>query len=168
MVCIRILKIELYQFYFLFYFILIGSFTITFLEYHNFYLELHKFSNIYHEVLSKDPDIRIYHNFLTDEESTELISLSRPLLMNSTIIINGHRGYVIDNSIRTSSSAHFELSDCSLIYKIEKRVLKLLNLTHSNVFIEPIQVVNYKEGQEFKPHFDWFGKDSMTREVYQR
>jgi prolyl 4-hydroxylase len=55
---------------------------------------------------------------------------------------------------RTSSGTHFERGESELIGRIEQRISEPTGHPVENG--EPIQVLHYTPGAEYKPHFDYF------------
>ena len=107
------------------------------------------------EVLNEEPLIVKFHNVLSDEECQALIEnassrLNRSKLANKEI-----------SQLRTSSGMFFDENENTLITTIEKRVSSLMNLPIEHA--EGLQVLHYEPGQEFKPHFDYFGEHHPSR-----
>ena len=110
-----------------------------------------------YKVLSQNPDVRVYFNFLIEGEAEYLINkirnrLSRSLTSGGSI-----------NPHRTSSSAYFKRSEDGIIFNIEKRICKLVNSTMLKM--EPLQIVNYKKNQHYYEHHDW-GVDLEQNQRY--
>ena len=59
---------------------------------------------------------------------------------------------------RTSSTCHLEQENDSIIRAIKARAATLLRMPVACV--EPLQAVKYGARQEYKPHFDYFPRDS--------
>jgi hypothetical protein len=57
-------------------------------------------------------------------------------------------------SFRTSESAHLARGQTPLVAEIEKRVAAIIGCPVSH--LEPLQVVRYTPGQQFRPHHDYF------------
>ena len=105
---------------------------------------------------NKDPEILLIKNFLTHEECDHLITHGEPLLKASTVC--SEDGDKVDES-RTSWTASIgkelmtENSKDSILQKIYERAAKFCMRPVEN--IEPIQMVRYKSGQFYNPHYDY-------------
>jgi prolyl 4-hydroxylase len=96
-----------------------------------------------------EPLIVVLGNVLSDEECDELIRLSKDKMQRSKI---GNTRDV--NDLRTSSSMFFQEGENDTVSRIEKRVSQIMNIPV--VHGEGLQILNYKVGQEYKAHFDFF------------
>lgn len=104
------------------------------------------------EILSADPDIRIARAFLTDGECAYLIGRAEPRLRPSTII-DPMTGRPRPHPVRTSSSMNFAPPDEDLVVHALNRRIALLTATDVATG-EPLHVLRYTVGQEFRPHLD--------------
>lgn len=96
----------------------------------------------------EEPLIVILGNVLSDEECDELIKLSKDKLQRSKI---GNIREV--DELRTSSSTFIE-AETEVVAKVGKRVSQLMGIPNEHG--EGLQILNYKIGQEYKAHFDFF------------
>lgn len=104
------------------------------------------------------PYILHVQNFLSFEECDQLISLSRDHLQHSKVV-DPKSGIEKLSSGRTSKGMYFKLNENMLINTIEKRIAEF---TDSPVeYGEGLQVLNYKEEQEYKPHYDYFPSNKI-------
>ncbi|WP_155890962.1 2OG-Fe(II) oxygenase [Ectobacillus panaciterrae] len=97
----------------------------------------------------EEPLIVILGNVLSGEECDELIRLSKDRLQRSKI---GDAREA--NELRTSSSMFFQEGENDIVTRIEKRTSYIMNIPVEHG--EGLQVLNYKIGQEYKAHFDFF------------
>jgi prolyl 4-hydroxylase len=97
----------------------------------------------------EEPLVVVLGNVLSDEECDELIQLSKDRMERSKI---GSAREV--NSLRTSSSTFLPEDESDIINRIEKRISQIMGVPVEHG--EGIQVLNYKVGQEYKAHFDFF------------
>ena len=99
------------------------------------------------------PRIVLLGNLLSDEECDALIERSRQRLKPSTVVSPVDGGHASDAG-RTSYGASFKRGEDALITRIEQRISKLLSIPISQG--EPIQILRYAPGAEYRPHFDFF------------
>lgn len=91
-------------------------------------------------------------NFLTPDECNYLISISDNKFFPSSVITKGY-----DNVNNTRTSQSFYLVDDPVGNKIKEKVALMCKVPIEN--IEGLQIVKYEDGQEFKPHHDFFQPD---------
>ncbi|MGD6833351.1 2OG-Fe(II) oxygenase [Sutcliffiella halmapala] len=101
----------------------------------------------------EEPLIVVLGNVLSDAECDELIIQSRDRMQRSKI---GNAREV--DELRTSSSMFFQEGENDIIARIEKRTSQIMNIPVEHG--EGLQVLNYKIGQEYKAHFDFFSSAS--------
>lgn len=99
------------------------------------------------------PRVVLFGNLLSDKECDLLIEQSRNKLQRSSVVNTGTGAYDV-HPHRTSSGTHFNRGENELISRIEQRIAELVEcpLDHG----EPIQVLHYQPGGEYKPHYDYF------------
>ena len=85
---------------------------------------------------------------VTRDEVRHLIEMAKRRFKRSTTVGGVH------NPIRTSFTAHLDKSEDDTVERIEKRVCELTKLPWA--FLEPLQVVRYRQGQQYRPHHDYF------------
>ena len=100
--------------------------------------------------------IKIYDNFINKDECNKLIKLCQGRFLQSSVY--GSNQDFIDTKSRSSTNTYFKRGENKLINKIEKKVCELLNIKLDQ--IEPLQIVKYEKGQEYKYHYDYFDKES--------
>lgn len=108
---------------------------------------VHVLQNMY------DPRIVVYGNLLSDEECDELIALARPRMARSLTVATKTGGEEV-NDDRTSNGMFFQRGENDLVKRIEARLAKLVNWPEENG--EGLQVLHYRPGAEYKPHYDYF------------
>jgi prolyl 4-hydroxylase len=99
------------------------------------------------------PRVVLFGGLLSAEECDEMVRLATPKLTRSTVV-NAATGAYDVHEARTSRGAHFERGENELVRKIEARIAELTSLPVENG--EPIQILHYVPGAEYKPHFDYF------------
>lgn len=97
----------------------------------------------------EEPLIVILGNVLSEDECDELIRLSKDRIRRSKI---GKTNEI--DELRTSSSMFFQEGESEIVTRIEKRVSHIMNIPFEHG--EGLQILNYKIGQEYKEHFDFF------------
>lgn len=102
------------------------------------------------------PRVVVLGGLLSDEECDALIEASKPRMARS-LTVQTQTGGEEMNPDRTSNGMFFNRGESELIQRIEARIAHLLNWPVENG--EGIQVLNYKAGAEYKPHYDYFDPD---------
>jgi prolyl 4-hydroxylase len=100
-----------------------------------------------------NPRVVVFGGLLSDEECTALIELAKPRLARSLTVSTKTGGEEI-NADRTSNGMFFQRGENELVSRIEARIGRLVNWPVENG--EGLQVLNYKPGTEYKPHYDYF------------
>ena len=103
--------------------------------------------------VSDAPEIYVADNFLTDNECAHIIDKARPTLARSTVVDSGSSKGVVDTS-RTSLGTFLSDSNDVVIKRLRNKIETITLIPSRNG--EGIQVLNYKVGAEYKPHFDFF------------
>jgi prolyl 4-hydroxylase len=99
------------------------------------------------------PDLAVFENVLSAAECEELMQLSRSKLERSTAI-NKRTGTADVIAERTSEGTSFQRGEHPLITRIDARLGQLLNWPVENG--EGLQILRYRPGGEYRPHFDFF------------
>ena len=99
------------------------------------------------------PRVVVLGGLLSDEECDALIAAARPRLARSLTVQTLTGGEEL-NPDRTSDGMFFNRGESDLIRRIEARIARLVNWPVENG--EGMQVLNYRVGAEYKPHFDYF------------
>lgn len=99
------------------------------------------------------PVVALLDGLLSEEECDELVRLSSLKLKRSTTVdpLTGQEMVIED---RTSYGTHFTINENDFIAKLDARIAKVMNWPIEKG--EGIQVLNYKVGAEYKPHYDYF------------
>jgi prolyl 4-hydroxylase len=99
------------------------------------------------------PRVVVLGGLLSDEECAALIEASKPRMARS-LTVQTQTGGEETNPDRTSNGMFFNRGESELIQRIEARIARLVQwpVDHG----EGIQVLNYKAGAEYKPHYDYF------------
>ncbi len=100
-----------------------------------------------------NPRIVLFGNLLSAEECEQLIALARPRMARSLTVATRTGGEEV-NDDRTSNGMFFQRGENALVQRIEARIGRLLNWPVENG--EGLQVLQYRPGAEYKPHYDYF------------
>lgn len=104
-------------------------------------------------VSMREPRVVVLAGFLSDEECDALRQLAAPRLARSETVDNSTGGSEV-NDARTSAGMFFGRGETALIERIEQRIAALLRWPVENG--EGLQVLHYRPGAEYKPHYDYF------------
>ncbi|WP_354685562.1 2OG-Fe(II) oxygenase [Cupriavidus necator] len=99
------------------------------------------------------PRIRLFQQLLTGDECDALVALSRGRLARSPVV-NPDTGDENLIDARTSMGAMFQVGEHALISRIEARIAAVTGVPAEHG--EGLQILNYKPGGEYQPHFDYF------------
>jgi prolyl 4-hydroxylase len=95
----------------------------------------------------------VFAGLLSDAECDEMIDLSRQRLARSETV-QTDTGSSEVNSARTSEGMFFGRGEFELCARIEARMAALMRWPIENG--EGLQVLRYRPGAEYKPHYDYF------------
>jgi prolyl 4-hydroxylase len=99
------------------------------------------------------PRIVLFGDLLAPDECEALITMSRRKLERSTIV-DPSTGRYEKHADRTSEGTYFRRTENELVARIERRIGELTD--YPVELGEPLQVMRYGPGAEYKPHFDYF------------
>jgi prolyl 4-hydroxylase len=104
-----------------------------------------------------DPLVHIYNDYLSAEECDHIVELARPRLERSAVASEGQRKI---SDVRTNDCTFLAHACDPIVNDVVRRIAALIQipLTHA----EDLQVVYYREGQEYKPHQDAFDPDNSN------
>ncbi len=101
----------------------------------------------------KDPRVVVLGDLLSGEECDALIEQARPRMARSLTVATQTGGEELHVD-RTSNGMFFQRGETPLIERIEARLARLANWPVENG--EGLQVLQYRPGAEYKPHYDYF------------
>lgn len=101
----------------------------------------------------RNPRVIVFGNMMSHEECDQLMALSRPRLSRSETVVTSTGASEV-NVARTSDGMFFGRAENELCARVEARIAALLNWPVENG--EGLQVLRYRPGAEYKPHFDYF------------
>jgi prolyl 4-hydroxylase len=99
------------------------------------------------------PRVVVFGGLLADDECAAMIDLARARLSRSETV-QTQTGSSEINEARTSDGMFFERGEHELIARVETRIAALLGWPSENG--EGLQVLRYRPGAEYKPHYDYF------------
>ncbi|RZU03103.1 2OG-Fe(II) oxygenase [Rivibacter subsaxonicus] len=100
-----------------------------------------------------DPRVVVFANLLGENECEEIIQLARQRLERSHTV-DMSTGDSEVNAARTSEGMFFVRAEHPVCARLEARLAALLNWPVENG--EGLQVLRYRPGAEYKPHYDYF------------
>ena len=114
-------------------------------------------------LLHEEPCIRILEGFVTSAEAEHLVTTYRTQLTRSTVSASTGAGGLTETSQARTSSTVFlpEGNADDVVHDIEIRAMLLTGIPIK--FWETFQLTHYTQGQEYKPHFDWFDASENNR-----
>ncbi|CAN6307889.1 unnamed protein product [Urochloa humidicola] len=104
--------------------------------------------------VSWHPRAFLHEGFLSDEECDHLIALAKKGGLEKSMVADGKSGKSVESQARTSSGVFLSKKQDEVVARIEERLAAWTFLPPENG--EPIQVLRYKNGQKYEPHFDYF------------
>ncbi|QFY43244.1 2-oxoglutarate-dependent dioxygenase [Candidatus Methylospira mobilis] len=99
------------------------------------------------------PDVVLLEGFMSNAECDELVALSRQKLLPSTIV-DPQSGDTKIIAARSSEGTYFQRGENELVRRLERRMSELMNWPVERG--EGIQILYYRVGAEYRPHFDYF------------
>lgn len=113
-----------------------------------------------------DPRIVVFGDLLSAEECEALVAAAEPRMVRSRTVEIKTGGDQL-NDDRTSDGMFFTRGETELIARIEQRIATLLRWPLENG--EGLQVLHYRPGAEYKPHYDYFDpKEPGTPTILRR
>lgn len=101
----------------------------------------------------REPRVVVVADFLSDDECDEIIALAGERLVRSETVEVGSGGSEV-NAARTSDGMFFTREESPVIQRVEARLAAFTNWPVENG--EGLQVLRYRPGAEYKPHYDYF------------
>ena len=101
----------------------------------------------------RNPRVVVLGNLMTHDECDELIALARERLARSETVVTSTGASEV-NVARTSDGMFFGRGENALCARIEARIGALLGWPIENG--EGLQILRYRPGAEYKPHYDYF------------
>jgi prolyl 4-hydroxylase len=102
--------------------------------------------------LGEIPEVHLFRALLTHDECQYLIDRAGPMFQPA-VVVDPATGRMRPHPVRTSENAMFPLVDeTPAIHAINRRLALASRTSVENG--EPLQVLRYRPGQEYKPHHD--------------
>ena len=107
------------------------------------------------EVLQQghEPELMVFANFLSPTECEALVEAARPRL-SCSLTVDPKTGGEELHPDRTSQGMSFMRGENAVIQRVEARIARLLRWPVRNG--EGLQVLSYRDGAQYKPHYDYF------------
>ncbi len=107
----------------------------------------------------RQPRVVVFGGLLSDEECDAMVGAAEKRLARSETVATASDGSEV-NAARTSDGMFFERCENELIRRIEARIAALLRwpLDHG----EGLQVLHYRPGAEYQPHYDYFDPEHIS------
>lgn len=104
----------------------------------------------------RQPQVVVIGGLLTEEECDALIAAAQPRMQRS-LIVQTSTGGDEESPDRTSRGMFFERGENPVVARVEERLSRLVGwpVDHG----EGMQVLHYRCGAEYKPHYDYFDPD---------
>lgn len=99
------------------------------------------------------PDLWVFSNLLSAAECEALIETAAPRLERSLTVDTRTGGEELNHD-RTSHGMFYTRGETEVVRRIETRIARLLNWPLQNG--EGLQVLRYRRGAQYKPHYDYF------------
>jgi len=99
------------------------------------------------------PDLWVFSNLLSMPECRALMKEAAPRLIRSLTVDTLTGGEELNHD-RTSHGMFYTRGETAVVRRIEARIARLLNWPVQNG--EGLQVLRYRPGAEYKPHYDYF------------
>jgi len=112
------------------------------------------------------PRIVLFGNLLSPEECDAIVAAAAPRLARSLTVATRTGGEEV-NDDRTSDGMFFQRGENEVVRRLEERIARLVNWPVENG--EGLQVLHYRPGAEYKPHYDYFDpKEPGTATILRR
>ena len=111
----------------------------------------------------QDPNVALVTGLLSDKECEELIRLASGKMRRSQVV-DRESGQLEVSPVRTSEGAHFQRGENALVQRLEQRIAALTGVPVDHG--EPLQVLHYRGGDQYRPHHDYFDPASSGSQAH--
>ncbi|MEJ7687642.1 MAG: 2OG-Fe(II) oxygenase [Variovorax sp.] len=101
----------------------------------------------------RHPRVIVFGSLLSDDECDSLITAARLRLARSLTVETQTGGEAL-NVDRTSDGMFFERGENAVVVRLEQRIATLLQWPLE--FGEGLQILRYRPGAQYRPHYDYF------------
>ena len=113
-----------------------------------------------------NPRVVLFGNLLSAEECQAIIDAAGSRMARSLTVQTTTGGQEV-NQARTSDGMFFQRGENEAVARLERRIARLVNWPIENG--EGLQVLHYRPGAEYKPHYDYFDpSEPGTPSILQR
>ncbi|MBS0293799.1 MAG: 2OG-Fe(II) oxygenase [Proteobacteria bacterium] len=102
------------------------------------------------------PRVVLFGNLLSPDECQAIIDAAGSRMARSLTVQTSTGGEEV-NQDRTSDGMFFERGENEVVARLERRIARLVHWPIENG--EGLQVLHYRPGAEYKPHYDYFDPD---------
>lgn len=113
----------------------------------------------------QDPNVALLTDLLSAKECEELILLASGKMRRSQVV-DRESGQLEVSAVRTSEGTHFQRGENALVRRLEQRISALTGVPVDHG--EPLQVLHYGFGDEYRPHHDYFDPASPGSQEHVR
>jgi len=99
------------------------------------------------------PRVVLFGGLLSDEECAAMIAAAQAKGLTRSNVISDAGGEELHDA-RTSEGMYFQRGENELVKRVEARIARLLRWPVDNG--EGLQILHYRPGAEYKPHYDYF------------
>ena len=99
------------------------------------------------------PELCVFSNLLSAAECEALVEAAQPRVLRSRTVDTQTGGEALNRG-RTSDGMFFTRAENAIVQRVELRVARLLRWSVKN--FEGMQVLRYRKGAQYKPHYDYF------------
>jgi prolyl 4-hydroxylase len=112
-------------------------------------------------VLNESPYVAIADDVLSPVDCVHLIELARTATLRPALTVHPQNAQLVRNELRTSSSSSIEAfhEDPWAVW-LQRRLCALFGADLASA--EPLAVLHYAPGQEYRPHRDYLQPSSLT------
>jgi len=114
-------------------------------------------------IVSWRPRCVTFSNFLSQEECLHLISVARPFVRPSQVLMRATGERAVHPARRSSNARLVEPLRDLVVWNIEQRLARYAMLPAVNG--EPITILRYGPGDEYRPHADYYHPDDEGAHV---
>jgi len=114
-------------------------------------------------IVSWRPRCITFRDFLNQEECLHLISVARPFVRPSQVLMRATGERTVHPARRSSNARLIDPLRDLVVWNIEQRLARYAMLPAANG--EPITILRYGPGDEYRPHADYYHPDDEGAQV---